>query len=395
MSTEPLDLEEAQRRLLALVVATPKLESSLEAALGHYLAAPLAARRTQPARPLSAMDGWAIRGADMPGPWAIVGESAAGHPFAGSVGAGETVRISTGAILPDGTDAVIVQEDCQRSGANLTFSGEPPKPLDRHIRKQGLDFNSGQPILQTGERLTPACLALAISAGHGTVHVHQRPQVTVIDIGDELVPAGDPIEDGHIPASNGPMLAAMLASLPCDITRIGPVSDDKGHIVAALEQAATANLVITTGGASVGDHDHVRPALETAGAKIDFWRVAIKPGKPIMVARMADSLFLGLPGNPVSAFVTATLFALPVVRAMLGSATPLPEFETVRSAKPLPAVGKRTEFLRGKLSCPGVEPVALQDSGALLPLAEANALIVRPKGSAATAPGQAVQVIRI
>ena len=390
-----LDLNEARDRLFALAPALPVIDMPVEASAGYYLAKPLLAQRTQPAHPLSAMDGWAVRQVDMPGPWQITGESAAGHPFGGSVAKGSAIRISTGAIVPAGADMVLVQEDCTRDGDRLTFHGDPPEPLGRHIRTAGLDFTEGQTVLSAGDHLSPARIALAISAGYGVVPVIRKPRITVLDSGDELVPAGNPLRDGQIPASNGPMLAAMLASLPCEITRIGPVADNLDDLIAALESASDADLVITSGGASVGDHDLVRAAIEAMGGQIDFWRVAIKPGKPIMVAKLDGKLILGLPGNPVSAFVTAILFALPLERAMLGAARPVAPLETIRSASPWPATGKRAEFLRGRLIDGKVERLSVQDSGALLPLAMAEVLVFRPPHAPASSPDDIVEFIRI
>ncbi|RVQ69064.1 molybdopterin molybdenumtransferase MoeA [Croceicoccus ponticola] len=390
-----LDLADAQRRLLAMARPGPIIELPASAALGHFLANNIDARRTQPERPLSAMDGWAVRQADMPGPWRIVGESAAGHPCETAVAAGQAVRISTGAVLPDGSDMVLVQEQCTAQGGVLNFAGDPPTPPKRHIRRRGLDFSAGDVVLQAGERLGPATLALAISAGHAVLPVHNRPRIAIIDSGDELVPPGIPLGPGQIPASNGMMLAAMLAAYPCEISQSGPVPDRIDAIMAALSDASDADLVITTGGASVGDHDLVMPAMEAIGATLHFWRVAIKPGKPIMVARRGEQILLGLPGNPVSAFVTATMFALPFVKAMLGARDPFPPREPAISVSALPATGKRAEFLRATLSYGRVEILKTQDSGALAPLASAQALICREAHAEPVSPGQTVEIIRI
>lgn len=390
-----LDLEAAQARLIALANTGPPVLLPYQQALNHYLAADLIALRTQPEMPLSAMDGWAVRQADMPGPWRIVGESAAGHPFSGRVDAGQTVRISTGAVLPNGSDMVVVQEQCERVGDTITFSGAPPSPLGRHVRREGLDFRAGSVVLEQGTRITPAALALAISAGHASLPVYSPPKVAVIDSGDELVPAGSAVSNGQIPASNGPMLAAMLASFPCKIVTKGPVSDNIDAIARTLDEVGDADLVITTGGASVGDHDLVQPALASIGAKVDFWRVAIKPGKPIMVAARGRQVIIGLPGNPVSSFVTATLFALPFVRALLGDAHPVPQFERMNCTTALPATGKRAEFLRARFVGSAVEPVKIQDSGALVPLAAAQALICRERQAAPITAGENVRILRL
>lgn len=393
MSADLLALREAQDRLLALARPAERIELPVEQALGHYLATELIARRTQPARPLSAMDGWAVRADDLPGPWYIVGESAAGYPFAGQLGPGEAVRISTGAVVPDGADMVIVQEQCTIADNSLSFSGEAPQPFGRHIRAVGMDFREGSRILRRGDKVTPGSLALAIGAGHASLKVHRAPHVAILDTGDELAAIGTAPSDGRIPASNGPMLSALLAALPCRVERLGPVPDRIEAIAGALDAARYADLIVTTGGASVGDHDLVRPALEAVGAEVAFWRVALKPGKPIMVATRGAQVILGLPGNPVSAFVTAHLFALPFVRALLGASSPLPKSLRLTCASPLPATGKRAEFVRARIVEGSVEVLPIQDSGALHSAAQAEALICRAPFADAAPPGSIVEAL--
>lgn len=393
MSGDLLALREAQDRLLALAHPAPVIELPIEAALGHYLARDVSARRTQPSRPLSAMDGWAVRAQDLPGPWRIAGESAAGHPFAGELAPGEAVRISTGAVVPDGADAVIVQEQGVVNDSCLSFAGDPPNPPSRHIRPVGLDFHSGSRILSAGDRITPGSMALAIGAGNAALPVRPAPEIAVLDTGDELASIGSAPSDGRIPASNGPMLTALFATLPCRVTRLGPVADRIEAIADAFDAAAAADLIVTTGGASVGDHDLVRPALEAVGAKVAFWRVALKPGKPIMVATRGKQVILGLPGNPASAFVTAHLFALPFVRALLGAAAPLPKPLRLTCASALPATGKRAEFVRGRIADGSVAMLPVQDSGALHTIAQADALICRAPFAPAAPPGSTVEAL--
>lgn len=394
MSAKPLlGLKEAQRRLLAMAQPLPCVDIAIAEAAGRWLASDLSALRAQPPEPMSAMDGYAMRQSDMPGPWQVIGESAAGHPFAGTIHAGQAVRIATGGVVPNGADMVAVQEDCRRDRDTLIFEGEPPEPLGRHIRPQGLDFAQGDIVAKAGERLTPARLALAITAGHGRVSVHGRARVSIIEGGDELRPAGAELPPGAIPASNGAMLGALLADLGCDIERHGPVPDRRDALRAAFDQAGEAHLIVTSGGASVGDHDLVLPVLEEMGAEIDFWRVAIKPGKPILVARLGRQLVIGLPGNPVSSFVTAHLFAQPVARALMGDTAPYPAMQPAFCLAELPATNKRTEFLRAEFTDRGVMPLTLQDSAALSPLAQADALILRPAGIPAVKAGDVVQVI--
>ena len=388
MTAAPLELKAAQARLLALAGPLPLERVPVGDALGRYLGESLLARRTQPPADLSAMDGYAMRSADLPGPWRVLGESAAGHPFAGTVGAGEAVRIATGALLPAGADMVLMQEDAGRSGAALALTGAPPVPPSKHIRFAGLDFAEGRELLPSGARLGPAQLALALAGGHKWLAVGRKPKVVVIDSGDELASDPEHCAVHQIPASNGVMLAALAAALPCEVRRIGPVADRLEAITAALEAAGDADLIVTSGGASVGDHDLIRPALEAWGAKLDFWRVAIKPGKPLLVARKGPALVLGLPGNPVSSYVTAYFFLLPLLRALLGAASPLPRGIGAILAEHLPAGGPRQEYLRGHWDGERVTLRTNQDSGALTSLAASNALIERaahaPPGPAGT-----------
>jgi molybdopterin molybdotransferase len=387
----PLPLEEAQARLLALAAPLPVEHVDPAGALGRYLAEPLLARRTQPACDLSAMDGYAVTEGDMAGPWRIVGESAAGHPYPGGIKAGETVRISTGALMPSDAAAVILQEDLARDGDTLTLTGDPPEPPTKHIRREGMDFRAGNPVLPEGALIGPAQVALAVAAGHGHLPVRRRPRLAILDSGDELAADPGDCAPHQIPASNGVMLAAMVADLPCESIRLGPVADTMDALAAALAKARHADVIVTSGGASVGDHDLVRPALEAWGAELDFWRIAIKPGKPLLVARRGDQIVLGLPGNPVSSFVTAYLFLLPLLRALLGAADPLPRTITARLATALKPNGARREFARADWNGREIAAQRLQDSGALSSLAASNALLDRPANAPAAAVGDEVR----
>ena len=392
-----LNLEEAQERLLSLVKPGPIEWLDTEAALGFYLAEDLKARRTQPPADLSAMDGYAICGE---GPWQRMGESRAGEPFDGHLKHGQCTRISTGAHMPQGSDRVLIQENAAISGETIALAeGEELPPSERHVRKRGFDFAEGDTVLSAGTRLGPGPLALAISAGHGTLPVHKAPNIAILDSGDEL--ASDPTACGpdQIPASNGAMIEAMVRPLGCTPHRLGPVADDLEALAKALARANDVEILVTTGGASVGDHDLVQQALRDWGAEIDFWKVAIKPGKPLMVAtRNRDwgtQIILGLPGNPVSSFVTAFLFALPLIRAAMGDRDPLPKTESRIATATLPATGPRQEFLRGISSGDEVAPASSQDSSAMLALAQANCLINRPSHSAEAAIGDVVPVYNL
>jgi molybdopterin molybdotransferase len=392
-----LPLAEAQARLLALAQdrlgPLPIERVAVAEALGRYLAEPLVARRTQPPADLSAMDGYALRAADLPGPWRVIGESACGHPFAAVVNPGEAVRIATGALMPAGADMVLMQEDATREGDLLRLTGTPPEPSGKHIRRLGMDFNEGKVLLAAGSRLGPAQLALVLGAGHSHVAVRRLPRLAIIDSGDELSDDPGACAVHQIPASNGVMLQALAASsLPCMVERIGPVADRMEALAAALAQSEGADVVVTSGGASVGDHDLIRPALAAWGAELDFWKVAIKPGKPIMVASRGSQLVVGLPGNPVSSHVTAFLFLLPLLRALLGAAEPLPRAIQAIAAEDLPAGGPRREFLRAAWDGMTVTRQINQDSGALASLAASNALIDRPVDAPMVRAGSPVAI---
>jgi molybdopterin molybdotransferase len=389
-----ISLSEGQQRILALGGVVETEIVPLARAAGRWAAQDVTARRTQPARDLSAMDGYALRHADWPGPWTIIGESAAGASFAGRVGTREAVRIFTGAALPQDADTVIMQEDVARAGECLRLTADLEAFVGKHVRRAGEDFQAGQTLIQAGERLTAARIALAAMGGHGDILVHRPVRVALLSSGDELVPPGGATDADHIPASNAVMLDAILRDFPCDIIHMGIISDNKSALCDAFRTAATqADIILSTGGASVGDHDHVKPALEAAGAVIDFWKIAMRPGKPLMAGTLGKAVVLGLPGNPVSAFVTATLFALPLVRLMAGAVEPFAQRLPARLASPLPAVPQRTDHVRAIYDNGSVTPVGLNDSAALRALSLANALIVRVAGSPAANIGDAVEII--
>lgn len=387
-----LPVAEARTRLLALGTPVAVEQVPLIGALGRWLAEDIAARRTQPEAPLSAMDGFALRYADLPGPIAVVGESAAGRPFAGAVEANQAVRIFTGAILPPGTDTVLVQEEARCDGTMLRMTGDGPPGCRANVRPMGLDFSAGDVLLSAGERLTPARLALAAAAGHGTLSVRRRVRVAILATGDELVPPGALPKTGQLPESNGVMLAALLASLPVDCVDLGIVPDRLDQLTAAFA-SIDADIVVTTGGASVGDHDLVRPSLEAAGGAIDFWRIAMRPGKPMMAGRLGGAVVLGLPGNPVSAFVGATLFLRPLVAAMAGARDPMPRWTSAPLGAPLGANDQREDYLRGEIRDGHVFAGARQDSSMLQILARADCLVRRPIGADAAEIGDSVEIL--
>jgi molybdopterin molybdotransferase len=386
-------LDEAQKRLFALAPLISTETIPLLDASGRWAADAIIAKRTQPARDLSAMDGYAVRFADFPGPWTIIGESVAGRQFAREVAYRETARIFTGAVVPEGADTVIVQEDVTAADGRLSLAGKGAQHHGAHIRARGADFESGNILVNIGERLTPPRLGLAAMGGHATISVHRKLRVAIVSTGDELVPPGGATESDQIPASNGVMLAALLDMLPVMVDDRGIVGDNIDDLVKEFSACSQYDIVVTLGGASVGDHDLVRPAFEASGAELDFWKVAMRPGKPVMAGRLGESVVLGLPGNPVSAYVTAMLFLVPLIAQMSGSSNPLPKRAQARLSCTLPQNGDRLDHLRARLADGIVAPTGKNDSAMLASLAQANALIVREPQACAAESGDFVEII--
>ena len=391
-----LAVEEAQARLFALREPLGNQNIDFSEALGRHLSDDVVALRDQPAAPLSAMDGYAIRFGDMPGPWIIAGESAAGGAPDRSVAPGEAMRIFTGAMLPPGADTVIVQEDVVRDGGALTLARDGPGARGRHVRSRAADFAAGDRLLAAGTRLTPGAIAAAAMSGAGALGVGRRPRVAIVTTGDELVRPGHPLAPGQIPDSNGAMLAAMLAGDAEGAVLAHHVPDDRATLARILKELARRHdVIVTVGGASVGDHDHVRGALDEAGGRLAFWKIAMKPGKPLIAGTLGEAVLLGLPGNPSSAFVTATLFLLPLVRHLAGASDPLPPAHQAPLAAPLGEGGTRRDYLRARLENGRLIPMIGQESGRTLPLASANALLIRDIGAPARDAGAMADYIVI
>jgi molybdopterin molybdotransferase len=388
-----MPVAQAQQRILSLAARLPEEDVAIAACTGRWLARDLIALRSQPWADLSAMDGYAVRAADLPGPWRVIGESAAGGASPPAIGAGEAVRIFTGAPLPPNGDCVVVQEDMRRNGDIATLTGDGPPSAGKHVRPAGSDFPDGQLLLAAGDLLGPAALSLAVLAGHGTLPVRRRPRIAIMSTGDELVPPGAPVPPGKLPSSNAVMLRAMLSSLPCDVDDMGIVGDDLPALTAAFTAASKADVIVTTGGASVGDHDLVRPAFEAAGGTLDFWKIAMRPGKPLIAGTNGACTFLGLPGNPVSAFVTGTLFLLPLLRHLSGSPSPLPVARTAHLGEDMPPVTVRDDYVRGRSEGDTVWPLPVQDSAATRMLALADCLILRPANGWPAPAGETVTII--
>jgi molybdopterin molybdotransferase len=367
-------------------------------ALGRVLTEDLAALRTQPPAAVSAMDGYAVRAADVaqaPVKLKLIGEVAAGHPFEGEVRAGEAARIFTGGVMPQGADTVVIQELTARDGDLVII--EKPTAKDRNVRGRGIDFTQGQPLLRKGRRLTDRDLMLAAAMNHPALSVHRRPKVAVLGTGDELVPPGSKPADGEIVYSNGFALTALARGEGAEVADLGIAPDRVEDIAAAVRRARDwgADILLTSGGASVGEHDLVQRALASEGLDLSFWRVALRPGRPMMHGRLGGMQVLGVPGNPVSSYVCAFLFLVPLIRRLAGRGDIGHVPETARLGRDMPANDERADYLRATLtqSRDGLIATALpaQDSSLMAPLAEADCLLIRePKAPFAPAGSSCV-----
>jgi molybdopterin molybdotransferase len=400
-----LSVEEALRRVLAGVMAPVEAEElPLAACAGRTLAKDLSALRTQPPFAASAMDGYAVRAGDAeraPVTLKVVGASVAGRRFDGAVGPGETVRIFTGAPLPDGADAIVIQEDVDAEGERVTL--REPARRGRHIRPAGLDFMQGATLLTAGLRLDASRLALAAAMGHGRLPVRRRPRVAILATGDELVRPGEAAGPDQIVASNPFAMAALVRDAGGEPIDLGTARDtfaDLERSFAAARESG-ADLLVTLGGASVGEHDLVQSALAREGMELGFWRVALRPGKPLMHGRLGPMLLLGLPGNPVSSIVCGMLFMVPAIRAMLGDPRAgADRTEAALLGADLPANDARQDYLRATLRPGGDGPSvatahAVQDSSMLSVLAASDALIVRPRNAPPARAGEPCRIIRL
>ncbi len=411
-----IPVEDALRRVLASVEEPlPAERLPLASCAGRTLAGDVAALRDQPPFPASAMDGYAVRSADVPGAPAslkVIGVSAAGQRFSGRLEAGQAVRIFTGAPVPEGADAVVLQEDAERSGDHVTVK-EAPR-LSRHIRPAGLDFRSGDVLLQEGLPLDSRHIALAAAMGHGTLPVRRRPRVAILATGDELVRAGEPVGPDQITASSLPATVLMAEKAGAEAIDLGIARDTLESLDERIgaARAAGADILVTLGGASVGEHDLVQKALARRGMDLGFWRVALRPGKPLMHGRLGSTLLLGLPGNPVSSLVCAVLFLVPAIRALLGDphAEDDPAEDAILGAD-LPANGERQDYMRAalqfqdiplalaqgpaRLRLPVAMPHLVQDSSMLSILERSDALLVRPPHAPAVQAGEPCRIIRL
>jgi molybdopterin molybdotransferase len=396
-----LSVAEALERVLAHAAPLPPEEAPLDDAAGRVLAYDLQARRTQPPADVSAMDGYAVRAADVanvPARLKVIGEVAAGRPFARAIAAGEAARIFTGGVLPQGADTIVIQENTKREGNCVEVQQASAK--GRHIRVQGLDFKAGDTLLEIGHRLTARDLALAAAMNHPLVPVHRRPKVALIATGDELVPPGTVPGPGQIVSSNLFALAALARSEGAEVADLGIVGDRLAETVAALRRARElhADILVTSGGASVGDYDLVQKALAAEGVELSFWRLALRPGRPLMHGRLGAMQVLGVPGNPVSAIVCGFLFLVPLIRRLAGRTDLAAATESAVLGANLPENDERADYLRATLKRGPDGDIAtafpVQDSSMMLPLAKADCLLIREPYAPAAKAGSRCAIVK-
>jgi len=399
-----ISVEEARARILRDLTPLPAEQVALPQARGRVLAEDLAARRTQPPRDVSAMDGYALRAVDAAeagATLAVAGEVPAGASHETPLGPGECVRIFTGAPLPDGADSIIIQEDAERSadGAQVRFT--QAAQAGEWVRKAGLDFQYGDVLLTAGRRLTARDVGIAAAMNRPWLTVVRKPRVAILATGDEIAMPGDPVGPNQIVSSNGPALAAAVAAAGGEPILLGVAQDDRDSLSRLAAGALGADLLVTTGGASVGDHDLVAEVLGESGLDLDFWKIAMRPGKPLMFGRLGRTPMIGLPGNPVSTLVCFLIFVRPALMTLAGDALGAqgPMTEPARLGADLPANDRRQDYLRARFDRdsagnPAVFAFSRQDSSMLSRLAAAECLIVRSPDAPPVRAGERVDIIR-
>jgi molybdopterin molybdotransferase len=398
-----MPVADALAAILSGAEALPEEMVALDATYHRTLARDLAALRTQPPRAMSAMDGYAVRSADAVQAGArlkVTGEVAAGRPFEHTLRAGEAVRIFTGGVIPDGADAVIIQEDTVIEGACIAIT--EAAVAGRHIRRAGVDFHEGDVLLTAGDRLGDRHLSLAASMNHPSLPVRRRPKVAILATGDELVMPGQTPGPGQIVYSNGYALRALARAEGAEILDLGIAADTLEATTSGIRRArdASADVLVTTGGASVGDHDLVKLGLEAEGVAMAFWRIAMRPGKPMMHGRLGAMRVIGLPGNPVSSYVCAFLFLVPLIRKLSGRSAIYHTIESALLGRKVVANDRREDYLRARLERDRdgaliATPVDHQDSSLLANLAAARALVIRPPFAAAAEAGSPCDILRL
>ena len=396
-----LSVAEARSRILAGFAQLSAEQVALPAALDRVLAEDVHARLTQPPFAVSAMDGYAVRAGDVakvPVRLKIAGYAQAGGEIAPRLSPGEAARIFTGATLPEGADAIVIQEDTESSGGEVLV--KESSRVGTYVRAAGLDFRAGDLGIPAGKRLNARDIGLAAAMNHAWLRVRRRPRVAVMPTGDEIVMPGDPRRPQQIVSSNGLALAAFLARAGAEPIDLGIAADNREALQRLAAGAAGADLLVTTGGASVGDHDLVRAALGERGMEVDFWKIAMRPGKPVMFGRIGAVPVLGLPGNPVSSLVCAAIFLKPVLRKMLGEPDLGEETETAIAGRDLAENDSRQDYLRSRLSRDSsgrlvATPFDRQDSSMLFILQQADCLLIRPPRGPALPAGTTVPILRL
>ena len=395
-----ISVDEARTRILADLRPTPAEIVALANAWNRVTAAPVIARLTQPPSDVSAMDGYALRAADgtLGATLTQIGAAPAGHPFGGTVGAGQIVRLFTGSVVPDGADAILLQEDASKDGDRITVN--EAVTAGRHIRRAGQDFAKGDAVVAAGRKLTARDVGLAAAANHPWLSVHRRPRVGILATGDEIAMPGEPIPTGGIVSSNSHALAALVRAAGGEPIVLPIVADTTDAVAAVADAVAGLELLVTTGGASVGDHDLVISGLQTRGLVVDFWQIAMRPGKPLLFGRLGALPMIGLPGNPVSAMVCAILFLLPALARLSGLPSAPPPTTTALLGVPVRQNDQRADHLRATVGTDEqgrlvVTPFPVQDSAMLRRLATADALVLRPPHAPALPTGAEVPIVRL
>lgn len=382
-----ISVEEARRRIIQSMRPMAPEQVSLKDALGRVLAEDVASRRTQPPAAVSAMDGYAVRAEDvarLPVKLKIIGYSQAGGAHDGVVGPGETVRIFTGAPVPDGADAIVIQEntDIDDSNPETVTVTEGRAPAGRYVRPAGLDFQAGQILLKAGKALTARDIGLAAGMNVPWLKVRRRPRIALLATGDEIVMPGDPIGPDQIVSTNGLSLAAFISAEGGSSIDLGIAPDSENALAFMASGAKGADMLVTMGGASVGDHDLVQKVLGDIGLEVDFWKIAMRPGKPLIFGHLDETPILGLPGNPVSSMVCAVIYLRAALRAMLVQNAPESETVEITLGADLDENDERQDYLRARIEAgpdgpPTAMPFNRQDSSMFAHLAHADCLIIR------------------
>jgi molybdopterin molybdotransferase len=395
-----ISVDEARGRILDAVRPTPAEVVALADAWNRVTAIGVTARLTQPPADVSAMDGYALRATDgvLEASLRVIGAAPAGHPFDGAVGAGETVRLFTGSVVPDGANAILLQEDATRDGDRVRVN--EAVTAGRHIRRKGQDFAAGDVVIPAGRRLTARDVGLAAAANYPWLSVHRRPRVAILATGDEIAMPGEPIPPGGIVSSNSHALAALVRAAGGEPVILPVAGDERSAIEAVADSVGGMDILVTTGGASVGDHDLVMAGLQARGMTLDFWQIAMRPGKPLLFGQLGAVPVLGLPGNPVSAIVCAILFLLPALARLSGLPAAPPPVSVGILGAAVKLNDRRADHLRAtvRLDSAGrvvVTPFPVQDSAMLRRLALADALILRGPHAPALPEGAEVGIIRL